>query len=50
MDLIESTKNELVWRATMAANLGETAQENIELGNKAIAKAFENYPPVKAHQ
>src|SRR5574338_1654802 len=33
MDLIESTKNELVWRATMAANLGETAQENIELGN-----------------
>lgn len=46
-DLIESTNKQLVWRATMAANLEDTPQENIELGNKAIAKAFENYPPTK---
>ena len=44
-DLIETTKKELVWRATMVANLEDTTEENVELGNKAIAKAFENYPP-----
>ena len=44
-DLIDSAKKELVWRATMVANLEDTAAENIELGNKAITKAFENYPP-----
>lgn len=46
-DLIDSTKKELVWRATMAANLEDTPQENIKLGNQAIAKAFEQYPPTK---
>jgi hypothetical protein len=44
-DLIESSKKELVWRVTVAANLEDTPQENIELGNQAITKAFENYPP-----
>ena len=47
-DLIESSKNELVWRATVAGNLEDTPQENIELGNQAIAKAFEKYPPSRS--
>lgn len=49
-DLIEPTKKELVWRATIVANLENTTAENIELGDKAIAKAFENYPPNKARR
>ena len=47
VDLVEPTKKELQWRATMVAILQDTAQENIELGNQAIIKAFENYPPKK---
>ena len=47
VDLVEPVKKELQWRATMVAVLEDTAQENIELGNKAITKAFENYPPKK---
>ena len=49
-DLIEPTKKELVWRATMVANMEETTAENIELGNQAIAKAFEKYPPSKTQR
>jgi hypothetical protein len=45
LDLVEPTKKELVWRATMVGTLHETPKDNIELGNKAIAKAFESYPP-----
>ena len=47
VDLVEPAKKELQWRATMVAILEDTTEENIELGNKAIAKAFENYPPKK---
>ena len=47
VDLVEPVKKELQWRATMVAILADTAQENTELGNKAIVKAFENYPPKK---
>jgi hypothetical protein len=47
VDLVEPVKKELQWRATMVAVLEDTAQENIELGNKAITKAFEHYPPKK---
>ena len=47
VDLVEPVKKELQWRATMVAILADTAQENTELGNKAIIKAFENYPPKK---
>jgi hypothetical protein len=47
VDLVEPAKKELQWRATMVANLEDTTEENIELGNKAITKAFENYPPKK---
>lgn len=44
-DLVEPGTNELVWRATMVANLEDTTQENIKLGEEALAKAFEEYPP-----
>ena len=47
VDLVEPEKKELQWRAMMVAILEDTAQENIELGNKAIIKAFEHYPPKK---
>ena len=46
-DLIDAAKKELVWRATMTADLETNSADNIELGKKAIAKAFENYPPAK---
>ncbi|MET0515778.1 MAG: DUF4136 domain-containing protein [Nitrospiraceae bacterium] len=45
MDLIEPTGKQLVWRATVVANLEDTAADNTELGKEAIAKAFEKYPP-----
>lgn len=44
-DLIESTRKDLVWRATMKADLEDTAADNTELGREAITKAFESYPP-----
>ncbi len=47
LDLVEPEKKELQWRAIMVAILEDTAQENIELGNQAIIKAFEHYPPKK---
>ncbi|HEY6640070.1 MAG TPA: DUF4136 domain-containing protein [Nitrospiraceae bacterium] len=47
LDLVEPEKKELQWRAIMVAILEDTAQENIELGNQAIVKAFEHYPPKK---
>ena len=46
-DLVDAAKKELVWRATMMANLEANTADNIEVGKRAIAKAFENYPPTK---
>ncbi len=48
VDLVETRKNEPVWRATMVADLTDSTQDNIELGNKAITKAFKDYPPTKS--
>jgi hypothetical protein len=45
LDLVEQAKKELVWRATIVGTLQDSAEDNVELGNKAIAKAFEDYPP-----
>jgi hypothetical protein len=45
LDLIEPANNQLVWRATIVGTLQDSTKENVELGNKAIAKAFETYPP-----
>ena len=47
LDLVESAKKQLVWRATIVGTLQDSAEQNTELGNKAIAKAFEDYPPNK---
>jgi hypothetical protein len=49
LDLIEDSKKQLVWRATIVGTLQESTKDNVELGNEAIAKAFQDYPPpVKA--
>lgn len=45
LDLIEPTKKQLVWRATIVGTLQDSTKDNVELGNKAIAEAFESYPP-----
>jgi hypothetical protein len=47
LDLVEPTKKELVWRATISGTLQSSASENWELADKAIARAFEDYPPAK---
>lgn len=49
LDLIEPTKKQLVWRATIVGTLQDSTQDNVELANEAITKAFQDYPPpVKA--
>jgi hypothetical protein len=48
VDLIKPAGQRLVWRATIVAPLEDSTQENIDLGNKAIAEAFEEYPPKNA--
>jgi hypothetical protein len=45
LDLIEPIKKQLVWRATIVGTLQDSTKDNVELGNKAVAKAFESYPP-----
>ena len=47
VDLAESSKKELVWPATIVAILRGSPEENLELVNKGVAKAFEAYPPAK---
>ena len=47
VDLAESSKKELVWRATIVGTLGASTEENLEMANKGVAKAFEDYPPAK---
>lgn len=45
LDLIEPAKNQLVWRATIVGTLEDSTKDNVDLANKAIAKAFQDYPP-----
>jgi Domain of unknown function (DUF4136) len=47
VDLAESAKKELVWRATIVETLRDTPEKNLEMASKGVAKAFENYPPAK---
>ncbi len=47
VDLVESSKKELVWRATIVETLGAKPEENLEMVNKGVVKAFEAYPPSK---
>jgi len=46
VDLAASSKKELVWRAVIKAALGDNLEENFQMANKGVAKAFEDYPPV----
>ncbi len=46
-DLVEPANKTLVWRATIVAEMKDATKKNIELTEKAIKKAFENYPPSK---
>ena len=47
VDLAESSKKELVWRAVIRAVLGDSLEKNFEMANKGVAKAFKDYPPAK---
>jgi len=47
VDLAESSKKELVWRAVIRAVLGNNLEKNFELANQGIAKAFKAYPAAK---
>jgi hypothetical protein len=47
VDLAVPSKKELVWRAVIRAVMGDNMEENFELADKGIAKAFKNYPPAK---
>jgi len=45
IDLVTPSKNELVWRGNIVSTLADSKEENMQMVNKAIAKAFEDYPP-----
>ena len=47
VDLAESSKKDLVWRATIVETLDDSPEANLEAADKGIAKAFESYPPAK---
>jgi hypothetical protein len=47
MDLVEPSKKDLIWRASVVTELEDSVKENVELTEKAIKKAFEDYPPSK---
>jgi hypothetical protein len=47
VDLAQSSDKKLVWRAVIKAVLDSSLEKNFELADKGIAKAFENYPPVR---
>jgi hypothetical protein len=47
VDLAESSKKKLVWRAVIRAVLGNNLEKNFELADKGITKAFKNYPAAK---
>jgi Domain of unknown function (DUF4136) len=47
VDLAESSKKKLVWRAVIREVLGDNLEKNFEIANKGIAEAFKDYPRVK---
>jgi hypothetical protein len=47
VDLAASSKKELVWRSVIKAALGDNLEENFQMANKGVAKAFKAYPPDK---
>lgn len=47
VDLAESSKKKLVWRAVIRAVWGDNLEKNFEMANKGVAKAFKDYPPAQ---
>jgi len=47
VDLAESSKKKLVWRAVIRAVLDDYLEKNFEMAEKGVAKAFKDYPPAK---
>ena len=47
VNLAESSKKKLVWRAVITETLGDDLEKNFEMADKGVAKAFKNYPPAK---
>jgi len=47
VNLAESSKKELVWRAVIRETVGDNLEKNFEMVNKGVAKAFKDYPPAK---
>lgn len=45
IDLTLPPKNDLVWRASIVGLLSNAKEENTQMANKGIIKAFEDYPP-----
>ena len=45
IDLATPSKDELVWRGSIVSILSDSKEANITMVNRAIAKAFEDYPP-----
>jgi len=47
VNLAESSKKALVWRAVIRETVGDNLEKNFEMVNTGVAKAFEAYPPAK---
>jgi len=47
VDLADSSKKKLVWRAVIRAVLKFDLEKNFELADKGIAEAFKDYPRLK---
>ena len=47
VNLAESSKKKLVWRAVIRETVGDNLEKNFEMVNKGVAKAFKDYPPAK---
>ena len=47
VNLAESSKKKLVWRAVIRENVGDDLEKNFQMFNKGVAKAFKDYPPAK---
>ena len=47
VDLAESSKKVVVWRAVIREVLGDSLEKNFEMANKGDAEAFKDYPSAK---
>lgn len=47
VNLAESSKKKLVWRAVITETVGDDLEKNFEMVNKGLVRAFKDYPPSK---